>query len=241
MNDDSFLAQSRAVAQYFLLSIAVVHVYGQAEDVERPVEQFILGKEVYASKLSFGNTLSVAMEFVELFFAVILPKIVVFSVIMGFVIALKFILPLLMNEILMRFRVPSNLRAFVKHSLQFLILIGGLSVALAGVGINLLGILLSFGFIGFFITTSVAPWLNNISSGFSIEYTNKIVLGETISVGDAVGKVIVIAVEYTVLLDKNGYRIDIPNSYITTQIIRHLDVGPPVEVDQMSAFVLKDQ
>lgn len=108
--------------------------------------------------------------------------------ILAFTVAAIYVLPSVIDDILRRFNAPRHIRAIVQTTLRVLIGVGGLWLALNAVGINFLGIVLSFGVVSIVLSNGVGTAISNAVAGM-LHNTEDLQPGGRVMIYDVSGTV----------------------------------------------------
>lgn len=187
-----------------------------ARSIEQQPHRFVLSASNFATHFAMHNNMHSMLEFVEDLFAVRIPKFITFAVIVSFSLVIAKILPLIFDEILRRFRTPENYRAGFWLFLQGLIVVFGIWLGLAAVGIDFFGILFTFGVITIGITQAIGAPLGNIFSGFMVQTEGYVRRGQDITVEGVRGIVVDIGLSSVTIkrIDANILSV-IPNNHFS--------------------------
>lgn len=194
--------------------------------------KFVLSKSVLGGHFSMDENMHSIMDFVEDLFAVRIPKFVTFAVILIFAIILANIIPMIFDEIGRRFQAPRNYRAVVHYFVEISIIILGLWLALAAVGIDFLGIVLTFGVVTIAISAGVSIYVSNMFGGIQLQTEGRIQVGQIISVNGTRGMVLEMTLSCVAvrLMDDKGALTttvgDIPNHYFPQYITMRENAVP---------------
>lgn len=192
----------------------------QQPDVARQIDpqqhRFVLSASNFAAHFAMHNNMHSMLEFVEDLFAVRIPKFIAFAVIVIFSLVVAKILPLIFDEILRRFRTPDNYRATFWYILQGIIVVFGLWLGLAAIGIDFFGILFTFGVITIAISQAIGPSLGNVFSGLMVQTEGHVRIGRDITVEGVRGIVVEMSLSAVTIkrVDANILSV-IPNSHFS--------------------------
>jgi len=157
------------------------------------------------------------MSFVEELFAVRLPRFAIFAVILTFGVILARVVPLVFNEILRRFRVARHYRACARYLLQIGIFVLALWLSLAAIGIDFVGIVLTFGVVSIVISAGVSGTVSNVFGGIMLQTDDTVQYGHDITINGIRGIVVGMSLSSVTLRrfeDKSNYVI-VPNSFFS--------------------------
>lgn len=178
---------------------------------------YVLGANPqHGIRATVAHNVSTAMVFVEELFAVRIPRFLVFSTIFLFGLILATIVPLIFRDILLRFRVARHYRTLVQIVLQIYIFVLSLWVALAAIGIDFVGIVLTFGVVSIVISAGMSGVVSNAFAGISLQTSGLIDYGHDIEITGQRGIVIAMSItSVTIRTTKENDEIIvvIPNSH----------------------------
>jgi small-conductance mechanosensitive channel len=166
------------------------------DGVEQPIiddanaHSFVLSSSAFAVHFSMADNMHRLMEFVEELFAVRIPKLIAFLVILSFACVLALIIPMLFEEILRRFQTPKHYRNAFRYVLQISIVIIGLWLALAAIGIDFLGIVLTFGVVSIAISPGIGSLVSDVTGAISLQTNDIIQVGTELTINGLRGVVI---------------------------------------------------
>jgi small-conductance mechanosensitive channel len=239
----------RHIAALVLLHNGRQFVGGQEQAAAAANEQqprFVLShSRTFASSVILQNVHNV-MSFVEELFAVRLPRFGIFIVIFAFGIVLAKIVPLVFDDILKRFRVPRHYRACFRYLLQIGIFVLGLWLALASVGIDFVGIVLTFGVVSIVISAGVSGTISNVFSGIMLQTNDMVQLGHDITINGIRGIVVDMSLSSVSLqrVEDDSNTVVVPNNYFSqypVQIHRQTNFVPGAGASSLDALVLSKQ
>lgn len=185
----------------------------------------VLSRENIARSLSMAEGARAALDFVEDMFAVRLPKLFIFAIIFGFGLLLTSVLPIFLEEVLSRLGAPRHVRVGWGYLTYVATFIGALWVALAAVGIDFLGIVLTLGVVTIAVSVGVQAIIGNIASAFTIQITDKAELGQDITVNGVRGIIVEMNLSDVVLRLPDGDIVFLPNNYFTQYPVRRHSGG----------------
>ncbi len=111
-----------------------------------------------------------------------------------------------------------TLRSLLKNLSDGLLFLVALLIILSHWGVNIIPILTGAGILGLAFSFGAQTFVKDLISGFFIILENQFNIGDTIKVDAHEGEVIRMTLRMTVLRDKKGNIIFIPNSQITTVV-----------------------
>lgn len=109
-----------------------------------------------------------------------------------------------------------TLQALVRSVASVVIFLMVVLVILAQFGINITPILTGAGLIGLAISLGAQSLVKDFIAGFFIIVEDQYNIGDKVKIGENKGEVYKLTLRLTVLKDKDGNLINIPNSTITT-------------------------
>ena len=131
-------------------------------------------------------------------------------------------MPLFVDEILQRFGAPRHYRAVLSYLLPIGIFIGSLWLALAAVGIDFVGIVLSFGVLSIVLSVGLSGIIGNVFAGIMIQISDLVQPGNDIEINGVRGTVLEMSLS-NVLLQRHDDPDDfiaVPNSHFTQFPVR---------------------
>lgn len=223
-------------AQAFALSELEV---GQEGDERQEQDQAgVFSRRHLVTALSWQSGPRVMLDFVEDLIAVRFAKFLLFITVLGFFIVVTYFNTYMVRELLNRFGAPRNVGMALGWIVYFGTLITGIWLSLAVVGVELLGILLTFGIIGIFIGPAVGTWVVNVVSAIWIQISDKVELDQLISVGGDLGYVVDMTLSDVIIrrYDDTTKIVYIPNShFFQTSMTRYTQPPPGAATSTASA------
>ncbi len=104
-------------------------------------------------------------------------------------------------------------------------------VALGNLGISVTPFIAAIGALGLGAGLAIQGMLANYAAGFTIIITRPFVVGDTISVQSVAGLVDEVQLAYTILLDEDNVRIQIPNRLIIGEVLHNSANDKLVELE----------
>ncbi len=127
---------------------------------------------------------------------------------------------------LRRVHLDPTLVAFLS-SLTYSLLLVVVAIAVLGqLGVQTASLVTVLGAVGLALALSLQSSLSNLASGIIILGYRFFHAGDTIEVAGARGQVTEMLIFHTILSMEDGQRVLIPNSKITSEIVRHLPYRP---------------
>ncbi len=124
-------------------------------------------------------------------------------------------------QLLRRVRLEPTLVAFLS-SLGYTILLIVVAITVLGqLGVQTASLVTVLGAVGLTLALSLQSSLSNLASGIIILGYRYFRAGDTIEVAGARGQVTEILIFHTILSAEGGQRVLIPNSKITSEVVRH--------------------
>jgi small-conductance mechanosensitive channel len=165
-----------------------------------------------ALSLADGARQSIAM--LEDFFAIELPRFLFFSLLFSIGIVLSYIMPLLLEDALLRAGVPHH-HSWVSRQLATLVLaIGSLALALLAVGVSLAQYVVAFGLIGTAIVITLQPILGAVTGGLWAQAFDVIEIGRVVEVNGYRGTVVATNLAFvTMRVEDTGETAYLPNAW----------------------------
>jgi small conductance mechanosensitive channel len=114
-----------------------------------------------------------------------------------------------------------TLSRFTGGTAKVIILVMVAIMALGNLGISVTPFLAAVGAIGLGAGLAVQGMLSNYAAGFTIILTRPFVVGDTIRVQGVAGVVDEVHLGYTILMDEDNVRIQIPNRHVVGEILHN--------------------
>ncbi|MFT4811481.1 MAG: small conductance mechanosensitive channel, partial [Paraglaciecola sp.] len=114
-----------------------------------------------------------------------------------------------------------TLSRFVGNSAHFVILVFVIMMVLSRLGINVTPLIAVVGALSLGAGLALQGMLANYAAGFTIIITRPFVVGDTLSVQGQTGLVESVHLAYTILLDEDDVRIQIPNRLVVGEIMHN--------------------
>ena len=109
-------------------------------------------------------------------------------------------------------------------------------IALGNVGISVTPLIAAVGAIGIGAGLAIQGMLANYAAGFTIIITRPFVVGDTVNVQGVAGVVDQVMLPYTILIDEDNVRIQIPNKLIVGEILHNSAENMLIELDVGIAY-----
>lgn len=114
-----------------------------------------------------------------------------------------------------------TLSRFTGGTCKVIVLVMVLIMAMGNLGISVTPFLAAIGALGLGAGLAIQGMLANYAAGFTIIITRPFVVGDTIKVQDVAGLVSEVHLGYTILLDEDNVRIQIPNRLVVGEILHN--------------------
>lgn len=124
-----------------------------------------------------------------------------------------------------------TLSRFTGGTCKVIILVMVAIIALGNLGISVTPFLAAIGALGLGAGLAVQGMLANYAAGFTIIITRPFVVGDTIKVQDVAGLVDEVHLGYTILLDEDNVRIQIPNRLVIGEILHNSATEMLIELE----------
>jgi len=111
-----------------------------------------------------------------------------------------------------------TVRSLLKSIIDVVLLLVAVLIILSNLGIDIIPILTGAGILGLAFSFGAQSLVKDLIAGFFIIIENQFNIGDKIHIGKLEGEVSKMTLRITVLRDKNGNLIYIPNSQITTVV-----------------------
>jgi small conductance mechanosensitive channel len=158
------------------------------------------------------------------------PQILITLIILavGYVIAKK--LGKAIEGLMIGKNIDVTLSRFVGNSAHFVILVFVIMMVLSRLGINVTPLIAVVGALSLGAGLALQGMLANYAAGFTIIITRPFVVGDTLSVQGQTGLVESVHLAYTILLDEDDVRIQIPNRLVVGEIMHNSKEDKLVEL-----------
>lgn len=153
------------------------------------------------------------------------------------------------ENLMIRRNIDITLSRFTGGSTKVLLMVLVIIVALGKLGVSVTPFIAALGALGLGAGLAIQGMLANYAAGFTIIITRPFVVGDTIRVKDVAGLVDEVQLGYTILVDEDNVRIQIPNRHIigeilhnsATQMLVELEVGVAYHTDTDKAMSVIQQ
>jgi len=139
-----------------------------------------------------------------------------------------------------KFRLSLLLKRMIKSTAGNMVLILGVLIALAQVGISLGPLLAGLGIAGFVIGFALQDTLSNFASGMMILFYRPFDVGDVVEAGGVFGKVSAMSLVNTTFLTFDNQTIVVPNNMIWGGVIKNLNEQRHRRVDLMFGVSYSD-
>jgi len=137
----------------------------------------------------------------------------------------------LIENIMVNRKIDITLSRFSGGVIKLVILAMVAIIALGNLGISITPFLAAIGALGLGVGLAVQGMLSNYVAGFTIILTRPFVVGDTIQVQDVAGLVDQVHLGYTILIDEDNVRIQIPNRLIIGEILHNSNAEMLIELE----------
>lgn len=127
----------------------------------------------------------------------------------------------LVENLMIGREIDVTLSRFTGGTCKVIILVMIAIIALGKLGISVTPFLAAVGALGLGAGLAIQGMLANYAAGFTIIITRPFVVGDTIKVQDVAGLVSEVHLGYTILLDEDNVRIQIPNRLVVGEILHN--------------------
>ena len=114
------------------------------------------------------------LDFIEYFFAIILPSLFLFIIVLGIFILLQRTVPELIVQMLARVGAPEHKQVAIQVGLSIALIVSGIYVALRSIGFDLFSLAIMFGVLAIVTQAAFADPIQNIASGIQLKYSGTI-------------------------------------------------------------------
>lgn len=127
-------------------------------------------------------------------------------------------------------KIDVTLSAFTGNIVKIIVIVMVIIIALRNVGISVTPLLAAIGALGLGFGLAIQGMLANYAAGFTIIITRPFVVGDTIEVQGVTGLVSEVQLGYTILIDEDSVRIQIPNRLIVGEILHNSNNNSLIEL-----------
>lgn len=129
-----------------------------------------------------------------------------------------------------------TLSRFTGGGVRLLLLAIFVIIALSNVGVSITPLIAAIGALSIGVGLAIQGMLSNYAAGFTIILTRPFVVGDTIQVQGVGGVVDAVHLGYTILVDEDEVRIQIPNRLIIGEILHNSEAESLVELSVGVAY-----
>ena len=134
-------------------------------------------------------------------------------------------------ERIMRGRdIDITLSRFTGSIVKVMVLVLVTMIALGNLGISVTPLLAALGALGLGVGLAIQGMLSNYAAGFTIIITRPFVVGDTIKVQGVAGLVDEVHLGYTILINEDNVRIQIPNRLVIGEILHNSNNNSLIEL-----------
>lgn len=134
-------------------------------------------------------------------------------------------------EKVMRARdIDITLSRFTGSIVKVMLLVLVAVIALGNLGISVTPLLAALGALGLGVGLAIQGMLSNYAAGFTIIITRPFVVGDTIKVQGVAGLVSEVHLGYTILINEDSVRIQIPNRLVVGEILHNSNNNSLIEL-----------
>ena len=123
-----------------------------------------------------------------------------------------------------------TLSRFTGGTVRMILLVLVIIIALGNLGISVTPLFALIGAAGLGVGLAIQGMLSNYAAGFTIIITRPFVVGDTIRVLDVAGLVTEVHLGYTILVDEDDVRIQVPNRLIVGEVLQNSSTQMLVEL-----------
>ncbi len=123
-----------------------------------------------------------------------------------------------------------TLSRFTGSVVKVIVLVLVAFIALSHLGISVTPLLAALGALGLGVGLAIQGMLSNYAAGFTIIITRPFVVGDTIRVQGVAGLVKEVHLGYTILVDEDAVRIQIPNRLVIGEILHNSNSNSLIEL-----------
>jgi small conductance mechanosensitive channel len=134
-------------------------------------------------------------------------------------------------EKIMRGRnVDVTLSAFTGSMVKIILMVMVIVIVLGNLGVSVTPLLAAMGALGLGVGLAIQGMLSNYAAGFTIIITRPFVVGDTIQVRGVSGIVDEVLLGYTILINEDSVRIQIPNKLVVGEILHNSSDNSLIEL-----------
>lgn len=140
------------------------------------------------------------------------------------------------ENLMVKRQIDVTLSRFTGGICKIIILVMVAIISLGNLGVSVTPFLAALGALGIGVGLALQGMLSNYAAGFTIIITRPFVIGDTIQVQDVAGLVDQVHLGYTILIDEDNVRIQIPNRLIIGEILHNSDAEMLVKLEVGVAY-----
>lgn len=142
----------------------------------------------------------------------------------------------LVEKLMLSREIDVTLSRFTGGTIKIIVLTMVIIIALGNLGISITPFIAAIGALGLGLGLAIQGMLANYAAGFTIIITRPFVVGDTIQVQGVTGIVDSVHLGYTILVNEDDVRIQIPNKHIVGEIIHNSAENLLVELEVGVAY-----
>ncbi|MFT6269973.1 MAG: small conductance mechanosensitive channel [Alphaproteobacteria bacterium] len=127
-------------------------------------------------------------------------------------------------------KIDITLSAFTGSLIKIIIMVMVVVIVLGNLGVSVTPLLAAMGALGLGFGLAIQGMLSNYAAGFTIIITRPFVVGDTIQVRGVSGLVDEVQLGYTILINEDSVRIQIPNRLVVGEILHNSNNNSLVEL-----------
>jgi small conductance mechanosensitive channel len=118
-------------------------------------------------------------------------------------------------------KIDVTLSTFTGNIVKVTLMVMVIMIALGNLGVSVTPLLAAVGALGLGVGLAIQGMLSNYAAGFTIIITRPFVVGDTIQVRGVSGLVSEVQLGYTILINEDSVRIQIPNRLVVGEILHN--------------------
>lgn len=134
------------------------------------------------------------------------------------------------ENLMLKRKIDVTLSAFTGSIVKVILIVMVAIIALRNLGISVTPLLAAIGALGLGFGLAIQGMLSNYAAGFTIIITRPFVVGDTIQVQGVTGLVSEVQLGYTILIDEDSVRIQIPNRLVIGEILHNSNNNSLIEL-----------
>jgi small conductance mechanosensitive channel len=134
------------------------------------------------------------------------------------------------ERLMLQRKIDVTLSAFTGSIVKVILIVMVAIIALRNLGISVTPLLAAIGALGLGFGLAIQGMLSNYAAGFTIIITRPFVVGDTIKVQGVAGLVSEVQLGYTILIDEDSVRIQIPNRLVIGEILHNSNNNSLIEL-----------